>query len=136
MCKQHKLTPLHEAVLVNNYEALQVMINTLYGDQHPHIEIDRTDREEQIRSCQVVQLDEKCSCYKTLNKKNKVFVASKWVGLLIVMQEGWTALHYAADRGHVNVLHVLLMVDQCHVSMCNKVSHRSAMSHTPLHKWQ
>ena len=43
------------------------------------------------------------------------------MGLFFVMQEGWTALHYAADRGHVEMLHLLLMVEQCDVILSNKV---------------
>ena len=35
---------------LNYYEALQMMINNLQGNQAPHIEIDRADREKQIRS--------------------------------------------------------------------------------------
>ena len=38
------------------------------------------------------------------------------------MQEGWTALHYAADRGHVEVLHLLLLVEHCNVIATNKVT--------------
>ena len=38
------------------------------------------------------------------------------------MQEGWTALHYAADRGHVEVLHFLLLVEHCNVIATNKVT--------------
>ena len=57
------------------------MINILQeGNQTPHIEIDRADRQKQIRSCRFAELDEKSSCYKILNKKNKVFVASEMGG--------------------------------------------------------
>ena len=45
----------------------------------------------------------------------------KMGGLLIVMQEGWIALHYAADRGHVEVLHLLLIIEHCDVIATNKV---------------
>ena len=47
------------------------------------------------------------------------------MGLLIVMQEGWTALHYAADCGHVDVLHLLLIAEHCDVILSNKVSQQS-----------
>ena len=43
------------------------------------------------------------------------------MGLLHVLQEGWTPLHYAADRGHVNVLQVLVMAASCDVTISNKV---------------
>ena len=56
------------------------MINTLQGNQTPHIEIDRADREKQIRSCHFAELDEKSSYYKILNKRNKVLIASKMGG--------------------------------------------------------
>lgn len=58
----------------------------------------------------------------------RYFLQVIWVGLLFIMQEGWTALHYAADRGHVNVLHILLMVKQCHVTVLNKVSKPHTLS--------
>ena len=60
--------------------------------------------------------------YSTRRIRYNILLQTKWVGLLFVMQEGWTALHYAADRGHIDVLHILLMVEQCHVIVCNKVS--------------
>ena len=44
------------------------------------------------------------------------------------MQERWTALHYAADRGHDDVLHLLVMVEQCEVIVCNKVSQASLIA--------
>ena len=69
---------------------------------------------------------------KYSTKRIRYLLQVKWVRLLIVMQEGWTALHYAADRGHVDVLHVLLMVEQCHVSMCNKVSHKKSNKPLPF----
>ena len=105
---------------MNNYEALQVMINKL---QDNHIDINSAAREEQIRSFHYGGLDTTSSCYIIINKKNKVIAASKIGGLFFIMQEGWTALHYAADRGHVDVLHVLLMTEQCNLTVCNKVSH-------------
>jgi len=39
------------------------------------------------------------------------------------MQEGWTALHFAADRKFVDALQVFLMVEECDVTICNNVSH-------------
>ena len=105
---------------MNNYEALQVMINKLLDN---HIDINSAAREKQIRSLHYGGLDKTSSCYKIINKKNKVIAVSKLVGLIFIMQEEWTALHYAADRGHVDVLHVLLMTEQCNVIARNKVSH-------------
>ena len=69
---------------------------------------------------------------KYSTKRIRYLLQVKWVGLLLIMQEGWTALHYAADRGHVDALHVLLMVEQCHVIMCNKVSHEKSHEPHPL----
>ena len=96
------------------------MINKL---QDNHIDIDATARKEQIRSFHCGGLDKTSSSYIIINKKNKVSAISEMGGLLFIMQEGWTALHYAADRGHVDVLHVLLMTEQCNVTVCNQVSH-------------
>ena len=59
---------------MNNYEALQVMINKL---QDNHIDINSADREEQIRSFHCGRPDTTSSCYKIINKKNKVIAASK-----------------------------------------------------------
>ena len=60
--------------------------------------------------------------YLTRRIRYGVCLKVKWVGLFIVIQERWTALHYAADRGHVEVLHLLLMVEHCNVIATNKVS--------------
>ncbi|XP_065910258.1 uncharacterized protein [Dysidea avara] len=97
---KHKMTPLHESVLRNNHEILREMVNVIQDTPLP--EIDLKNREEQIRACRDGLRKDKSSL---LNKKNK---------------EGWTPLHYAADRGHVNVLQVLVMAASCDVTISNK----------------
>ena len=60
--------------------------------------------------------------YSTKRIRCDIILLQIGVGLLFVMQDGWTALHYAANRGHVDVLHILVMLEQCNVIVCNKVS--------------
>ena len=42
--------------------------------------------------------------------------------ITLLLQYGWTALHYAVDGGCVNVLQVLLMERSCDVAMTTKVN--------------
>ena len=52
------------------------------------------------------------------------------MGLIIalLLQYGWTALHYAADSGCVDVLQVLVMEKECDVAMTTKVNNNNRLA--------
>ncbi|XP_065910261.1 uncharacterized protein [Dysidea avara] len=102
---QHKMTLLHEAVIRNSLIAVWKLINEMKRPSNNQLPVvDRNNRKQQIRTYRRAPCDKESKLYTTLNMKNK---------------DGWTPLHYAADHGFVDVLQVLLMVEECDVTIYN-----------------
>jgi len=65
---QHKITPLHEAVLRNNHTVLREIINVIPDNDLPAVNAE--NREQQIRDC--CRDRHKEAGLSLINKKNKV----------------------------------------------------------------
>ena len=120
---QQNLAPIHRAAMNGDHSLMLKMINKIRDESMPLPEIVQTSAEQRIE--QVKSQRDKLSHarYEIVNKKNKVG-SIEGVGLIIalLLQYGWTALHYAADGGCVSVVQVLLMEKECDVAMTTKVN--------------